>query len=128
MKNKKRLMPLVMSVGIFACPIFIPAQSGRSPAPGATPENKEAPTPTPAQTGAAATDKIKLVTAYGLETFVQKLNDHGKLGYRLDKSLSFGGEGLTRSYAAVLQLDANNRYEYDWYSTPDKRMLDLLLN
>jgi hypothetical protein len=80
MKNRKRLMSLVLSVGFFACPTFIPAQSDRSPVTTATPENKEAPIPTPAQADAAAPEKIKLVTAYGLEPFVEKLNDHGKLG------------------------------------------------
>jgi hypothetical protein len=128
MKNTKSLMPLVLSVGIFASPTFIPAQSGQSPAPATTSGNKEAPTLTPAQAGAATLGKTRLVTAYGVETFVQKLNDHGNQGYRLDKSLSYGGEGPTRSYAAVLQLDANNKYEYDWISTPDKRMLESQLN
>jgi len=128
MKNSKSLMSIVLSVGIFASPTFIPAQSGQSPAPTATSGNKEAATPTPAQSGAATLEKTRLVTAYGVETFVQKLNDHGNLGYRLDKSLSYGGEGPARSYAAVLQLDANNKYEYDWISTPDKRMLESQLN
>jgi len=128
MKNTKSLLPLVLSAGIFASPTFIPAQSGQSPTPATTSGNKEAPTLTPAQAGAATLEKTRLVTAYGVETFVQKLNDHGNLGYRRDKSLSYGGEGPTRSYAAVLQLDANNRYEYDWLSTPDKRMLESQLN
>jgi hypothetical protein len=54
MKSTKRLMPFVLSVAIFACPIILLAQSGGSPVTTATPANKEAPIPTPAQADATA--------------------------------------------------------------------------
>jgi len=73
-------------------------------------------------------EKVKLITASGIEDFVSNLNDNGKLGYRLDKSLNYGGEGPTQSYAAVLRLDSPNTYEYDWLSSPDKRLLEDRLN
>src|ERR1051325_8041177 len=73
-------------------------------------------------------EKVKLITSTGLEDFVKSLNDNGKLGYRLDKSLNYGGEGPTQSYAAVLHLDAPNKYEYDWMSSPNKKLLEDRLN
>src|ERR1041385_1910444 len=73
-------------------------------------------------------EKVKLITATGIEDFVKDLNDYGRSGYRLEKSLSYGGEGPTQSYAAVLYLDAPNKYEYDWMSSPDKRLLEARLN
>jgi hypothetical protein len=75
-----------------------------------------------------SSEKVKLITSTGIEDFVKTLNDNGKLGYRLDKSLNYGGEGPTQSYAAVLRLDSPNKYEYDWLSSPDKRMLEDRLN
>jgi hypothetical protein len=76
------------------------------------------------ESGAAAPGS----TSAGIEGFVKDLNDNGKLGYHLDKSVSYGGEGPTQSYAAVLRLDAGNKYEYDWLSSPDKKLLEGRLN
>ena len=90
------------------------------------PEKQKAQIQTPA--GAEEPEKIKLITSTGIESFVKDLNENGKLGYRLDKSLSYGGEGPVQSYAAVLRLDAGNRYEYDWLSSPDKKLLEGRLN
>ena len=73
-------------------------------------------------------EKVKLITSSGIEDFVKSLNNNGKLGYRLDKSLNYGGEGPTQSYAAVLRLDSPNQYEYDWLSSPDKKLLEGRLN
>ena len=76
----------------------------------------------------APSEKLKLITSTGIENFVKDLNENGKLGYRLEKSLSYGGEGLTQGYAGILRLDAPNKYEYDWMSSPDKRLLETRLN
>ena len=73
-------------------------------------------------------EKVKLITSTGIETFVKELNENGNLGYRLENSLSYGGEGPTQSYAAVVRLDAPNKYEYDWISSPDKKLLEGRLN
>jgi hypothetical protein len=78
--------------------------------------------------GSAPLEKFKLIAATGIETFVDELNHNGALGYRLDKSLNYGGEGPTQSYAAVVRLDAPNKYEYDWISSPDKKLLEARLN
>jgi hypothetical protein len=77
----------------------------------------------------AQLEKVKLITSTGIENFVKDLNENGKAGYRLEKSLSYGGEGPTQSYAAVVRLDAPpNKYEYDWMSSPDKKLLEGRLN
>ena len=76
----------------------------------------------------AQAEKVKLIISTGIETFVKDLNDNGKLGYRLENSLSYGGEGPTQNYAAILRLDAPNKYEYDWMSSPDKKLLEGRLN
>lgn len=73
-------------------------------------------------------EKVKLIISTGIENFVRDLNDHGKLGYRLEKALSYGGEGLTQNYASVLRLDAPNKYDYDWMSSPDQKLLEGRLN
>jgi hypothetical protein len=73
-------------------------------------------------------EKVKLITSTGIDNFIKDLNDHGKGGYRLDNSLNFAGEGATQSFAAILRLDAPNKYEYDWMSSPDKKFLEARLN
>jgi hypothetical protein len=118
-----------MAVSILFLPAFIFAQSGRVSEPTVTTkvqEKQETPTPTPTNT--ANLDKVKLILSNGFENFVKDLNDNGKLGYRLEKSLSYGGEGIKQSYAAVLRLDAGSTYEYDWLSSPNRNLLDLRLN
>jgi hypothetical protein len=115
-----------MLAGIFASPALILAQSGRTPVTTTTPEKQEAQTQPPANP--RILDKVKLISSVGIDSFVKDLNDNGKLGYRLDKSLNYGGEGVTQSYAAVLRLDAGNTYEYDWLSSPNKRLLEGRLN
>src|ERR1041385_1895423 len=79
-------------------------------------------------TGSAQTEKLKLITSTGIENFIKDLNENGKFGYRLENALSYGGEGPTQSYAAVVRLDAPNKYEYDWISSPDKKLLEERLN
>ncbi len=82
----------------------------------------------PAHVQSAPPEKVKLILSTGVENFIKDLNDNGELGYRLDKSLSYGGEGPTQNYAAVLRLDAPNKYEYGWMSSPDKKLLERRLN
>jgi hypothetical protein len=127
MIKRSRFIPAIMAVSILFLPAFIFAQSGRNSEPSAanTTQEKQG-TPTP--TNAANPDKVKLILSSGFENFVKDLNDNGKLGYRLEKSLSYGGEGIKQSYAAVLRLDAGNAYEYDWLSSPNRNLLDLRLN
>ena len=81
-----------------------------------------------ASTQSGSPEKVKLIFSTGIENFIRDLNDNGKLGYRVEKSLSYGGEGPTQSYAAVVRFDASNKYEYDWISSPDKMLLEGRLN
>jgi hypothetical protein len=115
-----------MLAGICVVPTLIRAQSGRSPEVTTIPEKREVETQPP--TTLKILDKVKLISSVGIETFVKDLNDNGKLGYRLEKSLNYGGEGATQSYAAVLRLDPGNQYEYDWLSSPNKKLLEGRLN
>jgi hypothetical protein len=61
------------------------------------------------------------------------LNLLGRLGYRLEKSLSYGGAGAGdtyahRKYAAVLRLDPGHRYEYESDRLPDNSLYGHPLN
>ena len=71
---------------------------------------------------------VKLIRANGFDDFVKQLNDQGKNGYKLVKSVSSGEEGASQSFAAVLRLDPGNTYEYDWMSSPNKNLLETRLN
>lgn len=52
------------------------------------------------------TEKVKLMLSTGIESFVKDLNDNGKRGYRLENSVSYGGEGITQNYAAIALREA----------------------
>jgi hypothetical protein len=128
MIERDKFIFTVMLVSSLALPASIFAQSGRNLEPGVTstvPPKQETQTPTSSNTNL---EKVKLILSNGFENFVKGLNENGKLGYRLEKSVSYGGQGVSQSYAAVLRLDAGNTYDYDWVSSPDKNLLDLRLN
>ncbi|MET0650151.1 MAG: hypothetical protein ABW208_26380 [Pyrinomonadaceae bacterium] len=82
------------------------AQSGRKPW---TPKPLTQPAPTPA--GSAHYEEVRVVAALGREEFVKALNEQGRLGYRLEKTVGDGGAD-PRSYAAVLRLDPGHTYDY----------------
>src|SRR5438045_3675101 len=100
-RSKSILAGLLLS--LFALPAFLFAQSGRAPEPSA-PNTTQAQQPAPTTTDTAKLEQVKLILANGFDNFVKELNDNGKLGYRLEKSLSYGGEGVRQSYAAVVRL------------------------
>jgi hypothetical protein len=110
MRKISELKTWIRLVAILAVPIFLLAPSAAT------------------KNSLQTTEKVKLITSTGIENFVKDLNDNGNLGYRLEKSLNFGGEGPTQSYAAIVRLDAPNKYEYDWMSSPDKKLLEGRLN
>jgi hypothetical protein len=93
------------------------AQSGRkSRSPGTIPGIQSAPTTPPADS--THYDKVKVVVAHGLEDFVKALNEQGRLGYRLEKTVNYGDPKRSRNaneslrYAAVLHLDPGHSYDY----------------
>jgi hypothetical protein len=126
MKNTNTFTIFLVLAGIFSLPLLILAQSQRDSEATTGPGKQEGqtqPPPTP-----IIPDKVKLISSIGIEAFIQDLNDNGSIGYRLEKSLNYGGEGPTQSYAAVLRLDTGNKYQYDWFSSPSKKLLEGRLN
>jgi hypothetical protein len=117
---------LAVSVTILTLATPVLAQSGRKSEPPAPPPVQEERPTEPAVT--ADLEKVKLILSDGWENFVKDLNANGKLGYRLEKSVSYGGKAESRSFAAVLRLHAGDSYEYDWISNAGRRLLDSRLN
>lgn len=52
-------------------------------------------------------------------SFIKEINELGKCGYRLDKMtkfpLDYGKTFFGTKIAAIVKLDAPNKYEYDWF-------------
>jgi hypothetical protein len=104
-RNFKALLLLFISLLVFHTDAR--AQSGRAPAkPRPVPGMQPAPAPTPADD--TRYEKVKVVVAEDLENFVKALNEQGRLGYRLEKTVSYE----YRRYAAVLHLDPGHTYDY----------------
>ena len=109
LKDFKSLLLLATSLLVFHS--NAPAQSGRNPpTPRPVPGLQPAPTPTP--TDYTHYDKVKVVVSRGLGDFVKALNEQGRLGYRLEKTVSYGDPKRTQRYVAVLHLDPGHRYDY----------------
>lgn len=123
MNNSK----VLRTIGVLLCSFVFPALLLARNGSGYTPRVMSLDCPQDPQT-TAPLDKIKLINADSIFTFVEKLNASGKLGYRLYKSVNYGGEGERQSFAAVLRLDPGNRYEYDFLSSPNKKRLEGRLN
>lgn len=95
-----------------------PAQSGRKqPTRSPVPPLSPAPAPTPAD--GTHYDKVKVVVARGIEEFVKTLNEQGRLGYRLAKTVNYGDPQGPETYAAVLHLDPGHTYDYFSGSMPE---------
>jgi hypothetical protein len=126
-RNLKALFLLAASLP--ALQLSAAAQSGRkppTPAPAATPA--PAPTPTPTLIDTTNFEKFKLLVSRGLDGFVRDLNEQGRFGYRVEKSVSYGDKGEERSYAALLRLDPGHTYEYAHDRMPDDEMYGHPLN
>lgn len=94
------------------------AQSGRNPrTPGRLPGVQPAPAPTPVDH--TRFEKVRVVVSRGLDEFVKALNEHGRLGYRLEKTVGYDGPEEPRRYAGLLRLDPGHRYEYASDSVPE---------
>jgi hypothetical protein len=94
------------------------AQSGRrEPARSPVPPLSPAPAPTP--TDYTHYDKVKVVVSRGIEEFVKALNEQGRLGYRLEKTVGYGDPKESQTFAAVLHLDPGHRYDYFSGSMPE---------
>ena len=116
LRNCKVLLLLAASLLLLQTHAI--SQSGRQPSrsksmPGMQPE--------PATTPADYTryDRVKVVVSEGMYKFVEALNEQGRLGYRLEKTVSYGDPNNRRMYAAVLHLDPGHSYEYVSDSMPE---------
>ncbi|MGB8509688.1 MAG: hypothetical protein WCD76_14980, partial [Pyrinomonadaceae bacterium] len=56
------------------------------------------------------------------------LNEQGRLGYRVEKSVGYGDKDERRKYAALLRLDAGHTYEYVHDRLPDNELYGHPLN
>jgi len=89
-----------------------------------TPDKQQSQT----QAGAEQLENIRMISSVNVETFARDLTDKGKLGYRLEKSLNYGGASPTQRYVAVLRIDPGNTYDYTYLIDPDKKKLEAKLN
>src|SRR5687767_6921421 len=89
MTRRTKLLLTATAVFLSASQATVAAQSGRTPEPAATPPVQEKQTQQ-APAAAGNLEMVKLILSDGFEGLVKDLNDHGRLGYRLEKSLSYG--------------------------------------
>lgn|GEM_PF-699520 len=116
---------LLFAASLLALQANAAAQSGRRPSRLApTP----APTPAPEPINTTNFEQVKLLVARGLDDFVKDLNEQGRLGYRVEKSVSYGNKDERRKYAAVLRLDPGHKYEYAHDRMPDNVLYGHPLN
>lgn len=115
-KNFKAL--LLLAASLLFLHTHAAAQSGRKspPQPGTLPAMR----PAPAPIDYTHFDKVKVVVSEGVYNFVEALNEQGRLGYRLEKTVSYGDPNNRRKYAAVLHLDPGHSYEYVSDSMPEE--------
>lgn len=115
-RNFKALLLLAASLLLFHP--HARAQSGRkSPPP---PQTLPGMQPAAPPIDYTHFDKVKVVVSEGVYNFVEALNEQGRLGYRLEKTVSFGDPNNRRKYAAVLRLDPGHSYEYASDSMPEE--------
>lgn len=108
---------------LFASLLFLQshtqAQSGRTTSrPKTLPGMQPAPAPTPVDY--TRYDKVRVVVSEGIYNFVKALNEQGRLGYRLEKTVSYGDPNNRRKYAGLLHLDPGHSYEYVSDSMPEE--------
>lgn len=116
-RNFKAL--ILLAASLLSLHAHARAQSGRTPPrPKTLPGMQPAPAPTPVDY--ARYDKVKVVVSEGLEEFVKALNEQGRLGYRVEKTVGYGGAGERPKYAALLQLDPGHGYDYEADPTPEE--------
>lgn len=102
---------LLLAASLLILQSSAAAQSGRKP-PRLAPMPTPTLAPTPESIDTKNFEKVKLIVSRGLDDFIRDLNEQGRLGYRVEKSVGYGDTGERRKYAAVLRLDPGHRYEY----------------
>lgn len=114
-RNFKAL--LLLSASLLLLHADAAAQSGRTARRPKTLPGMQ-PAAAPAPVDYTHYDKVKVVVARGMSDFVKTLNEQGRLGYRLEKTVNYGDPKQSRNvnesqrYAAVLHLDPGHTYDY----------------
>lgn len=110
-------------------PLSLLAQNGQKNVPTqSTPSISSADRATKAD-GDQAQEKFQLVLLGNFALYIEELNRLGKMGYRLEKAFNYGGNSsFSQKYAAVMTLDAEESFEYDWLTSPNKKFLESRLN
>lgn len=124
-QNLKAL--LLFTASLLALQSSAAAQSGRRP-PRLAPPPAPTPAPTPQTIDTTNFEKVKLIVSRGLDDFVRDLNEQGRLGYRVEKSVGYGDTGERRKYAALLRLDPGHTYEYVHDRLPSEELYGHPLN
>ena len=128
MKVEMLSLLIILITGVM--PVF--SQSGTktvlpSPTPGAdsTPEKKPAISP-----GNSLPENVRFVLTDDFNSYMAELNKFGRLGYRVEKAFNYGGDAAqaTQRFAAVLKKDAEDFFEYDWLTSPNKKFIESRLN
>lgn len=75
-------------------------------------------------------EQVQIVISEDFTQFIEELNKFGKLGYRVEKAFNYGGDSGAYSprFAAVLRIDSETFYEYDWMTSPNRRFIESRLN
>jgi hypothetical protein len=118
---------LILATSLLVLQSNVAAQSGRKQMPP-TPTLAPTPAPKPEFVDTTHFEKVKLIVSVGLDDFIRDLNEQGRLGYRVEKSVSYGDPGGWRKYAAVLRLDPGHVYEYAQDRIPENQFYGHPLN
>ncbi len=116
---------LIGSIPLFAQSGNKNVQASPTPSVNATPEKKVENLPDKKNL-----EKDQFVLSEDFYTFINELNRLGKLGYRVEKAFNYGGDMASnlQRFAAVLRLDAEDAFEYDWLTSPNRRFIESRLN
>jgi len=121
---KFEFLKFLFAVIVLAVAAF--SQSGKK-------DVQTAPTPTVDQSvkteSQTVNEEFQFVLLGDFNKYVEELNRLGKLGYRVEKAFNYGGDAANmQRFAAVLRLDPEAAYEYDWITSPNRKFIESRLN
>ncbi len=127
---KSGLLRFLMLVITGVMPVFAQsgnknAQTSPTPSVNSTPENKIENSPDNKNL-----ENVQFVLTDDLKSFLAELNKFGKLGYRVGKAFNYGGDSAEygQRFAAVLKKDAEDFFEYDSITSPNRKFIESRLN
>ncbi|HEV2761706.1 MAG TPA: hypothetical protein VGV38_01830 [Pyrinomonadaceae bacterium] len=110
---------LLLAASLLALQPSAAAQSGRQQPPPLSPVPPEQPAPAPTPAGTTNFEGFRLVVSRGPDAFVRDLNEQGRLGYRVEKSVGYGNNTDGWTYAGLLRHEPGHTYEYAYDPLPD---------